>query len=195
METPAAPANPTPPGELSSAETVALTRLLLVARSASAAIARLLMREECAREKELEALVAERPAIGEALERLYTLHQVALEEAPAPADGLPLRNDGLDVLVNFGDLSRADLSKVKLDGEYEAMVEDCLGCLNNMLVQGVRAEQALFALCQACAIALGCALRAQLPWSVAQQLVGMIVKNASTSEKMLRLATSGPQSS
>src|SRR6185437_8899487 len=91
------------PAELSSAETVALTRLLLVARSASATVARLLMRGECPREKELEALVAERPAMGEALERLYTLHQVALDEVPQAVDGLPRRNDGLDVLVNFGD--------------------------------------------------------------------------------------------
>jgi hypothetical protein len=94
-----------------------------------------------------------------------------------------------DLLVNVGNMAGANLNQCSVNAEYEAMVEDYLGCFNHMVAQGVAPIRAVYAACQSFAIVLGCCLRADMPFEVARQLVSMVMKTASTSEKMIRQIT------
>jgi len=94
-----------------------------------------------------------------------------------------------DVLVNLGNLRGARLNQVELNSEYELMVQDYLDTFNHAVSQGVAPIRAIYAMCQAFGITLGCALRADLPFDVAKALVMMITTTASAQEKMLRAIT------
>lgn len=94
-----------------------------------------------------------------------------------------------DLLVDLGNLQQASLDQIALDVDYESMVEDFLQTFNNIVIQGVKPIKAIFSFSQAFAIALGCCLKANLPWPVAQALLTQIMKSASASEKMIKVIT------
>lgn len=94
-----------------------------------------------------------------------------------------------DLLVDLGNLQHASLDQIALDPDYESMVEDFLQTFNNIVIQGVKPIKAIFSFSQAFAIALGCCLKANLPWPVAQALLTQIMKSASASEKMIKVIT------
>lgn len=100
-----------------------------------------------------------------------------------------LQSTGEDLLVNIGNMSGASLEQCPVNAEYEAMVQDYLDTFNHAVSQGVAPIRAVYAFCQGFAITLGCCLRADLPWEVAQDLLKMIMKTADAQEKMLRQIT------
>jgi len=100
-----------------------------------------------------------------------------------------LQSTDVDLLVNVGNMSNANLNQVEISAEYEAMVQDYLDTFNHAVSQGVAPIRAVYAFCQGFAITLGCCLRADLPFEVARQLVAMVMKTATASEKMVRQIT------
>ncbi|OLB83113.1 MAG: hypothetical protein AUI15_36635 [Actinobacteria bacterium 13_2_20CM_2_66_6] len=100
-----------------------------------------------------------------------------------------LQSTGEDLLVNVGNMSGASLDQCPVNAEYEAMVQDYLDTFNHAVSQGVAPIRAVYAFCQGFAITLGCCLRADLPFEVARQLVAMVMKTATASEKMVRQIT------
>lgn len=121
---------------------------------------------------------AEATALCKRINELLNVHSVP-----------PPNNEKMDVLVNVGDMSEAVMESVVLDAGYESMVEDILQNFNWIVSQGIKPMTALFAMAQAFAIALGCCLRANLPWATAQRLLKMIMKTAKDSEKLVRVIT------
>lgn len=96
----------------------------------------------------------------------------ARQEAEKPQP-LPQIKDGLDILVNFGDLSTAKMSQVKLDAGYEQMIEDILGNVNHIISCGIRPIVALCAMCQSTAIAMSNGVRQGLALKDAERLIRM----------------------
>jgi len=94
-----------------------------------------------------------------------------------------------DLLVNVGDMTNAHLGQCHVNAEYEAMVQDYLDTFNHAVSQGVAPIRAVYAFCQGFAITLGCCLRANLGFEVAKQLVTMVMRTATASEKMVRHIT------
>lgn len=94
-----------------------------------------------------------------------------------------------DVVINIGDMTRANPDRVKLDAGYEAMVEDIIGNFNHIVAQGIDPMTALFAMTQAYAVVLGCCLRANMDFEVAKKLQIMVMKNAQAASKAVRIIT------
>lgn len=94
-----------------------------------------------------------------------------------------------DLMVDLGDMTRANLNQIALDAEYEAMVEDIIGNVNHIVVQGVPPIRAVFALSQAFAIVLGYALRANMNFDVAKAMITQVMKSATKNEQLLRIIT------
>lgn len=94
-----------------------------------------------------------------------------------------------DLMVDLGDMTRANLNGIALDAEYEAMVEDIIGCTNNIVLQGIAPIRAVFAMSQAFAIVLGYALRANMNFDVAKAMITQVMRSATKNEKLLRIIT------
>lgn len=94
-----------------------------------------------------------------------------------------------DLLVDLGNMSNASLDHVALDADYEAMTEDILRNVNHIVMQGVKPIKAVFSMSQAFAIVLGYALRANMPFPVAQAMITQVMKSATKNEQMLRIIT------
>ena len=94
-----------------------------------------------------------------------------------------------DLVVNLGDMSASSPEQVKLDEDFESMVEDFMGTFNNIIIQGITPMKALFAFASAFALILGCCVKAGLRPAVGGKLMGMIIKNAEASAKSVRIIT------
>lgn len=94
-----------------------------------------------------------------------------------------------DLMVDLGDMTRASLNQIALDAEYEAMVEDIIGNVNHIVLQGVPPIRAVFAMSQAFAIVLGYALRANMNFDVAKMMITQVMKSATKNEQLLRIIT------
>lgn len=103
------------------------------------------------------------------------------------------RDEAEVLLVNIGNMGKADLSHVKFDENYERMVEDFLGTFNHAITQGQAPIRVLFSFASAFAVALGYCVRAGLSAKVAGKLVAMIVRNSDASAKMIKFVTKGPE--
>lgn len=102
-----------------------------------------------------------------------------------------------DLMVDLGNLEGTErkftailqqLDTVQNEA-YESMVEDYLGVLNNIILQGIDPLLAIYAFSQGLAIALGFALRANLPLSIAQTILTQQMKSATAAERMVRIIT------
>lgn len=100
-----------------------------------------------------------------------------------------LHAGGQDVLVDMGNMTHASIENIPLDADYESMVEDMLQGFNHVVMQGITPIRALYAMSQAFAIVLGYALRANMPWPVAQAILTTVMKSANAAEKMVRHVT------
>jgi hypothetical protein len=96
---------------------------------------------------------------------------------------------GQDLLVDMGDLTRASLKGVQMDADYESMTEDIVQTFNNIVIQGIPPIKALFSMSQAFAIVLGFALRANLPFEIAKNLITQVMTSATAAEKTVRIIT------
>lgn len=94
-----------------------------------------------------------------------------------------------DLLVDLGDMTRANLDSIKMDATYESMTEDFLETFNNIVLQGIPPITAVFSLSQAFAIVLGYALRANMPFDIAKSLITQVMKSATAAEQMVRVIT------
>jgi hypothetical protein len=94
-----------------------------------------------------------------------------------------------DLMVDLGDMTRSSLNQIALDAEYEAMVEDIIGNVNHIVLQGVPPIRAVFAMSQAFAIVLGYALRANMNFDVAKAMITQVMKSATKNEQLLRIIT------
>lgn len=94
-----------------------------------------------------------------------------------------------DLLVDMGDMTNASLNHVALDAAYEAMVEDIIGNVNHIVMQGETPIKAVFAMSQAFAIVLGYALRANMNFDVAKAMITQVMRSATKNEKLLRIIT------
>jgi 16S rRNA A1518/A1519 N6-dimethyltransferase RsmA/KsgA/DIM1 with predicted DNA glycosylase/AP lyase activity len=94
-----------------------------------------------------------------------------------------------DILVDMGDMTQASLDQVVLDADYESMTEDIIQNVNHIILQGIAPMTALYSMSQAFAIVLGYALRANLPWPMAQAILTQVMKSAQAAEKMVRIIT------
>lgn len=94
-----------------------------------------------------------------------------------------------DLMVDLGDMSAANFNQIALDAEYEAMVEDIIGNVNHIVLQGTPPIRAVFAMSQAFAIVLGYALRANMNFDVAKAMITQVMQSATKNEKLLRIIT------
>lgn len=93
-----------------------------------------------------------------------------------------------DILIDLGDMTAADLD-IALDAEYESMTEDFIQTFNNVVIQGIEPIKGIFSMSQAFAIVLGYALRANMPFQLARDMLTQVMKSATASEKMVRVIT------
>ncbi|HSV90941.1 MAG TPA: hypothetical protein VLH80_07560 [Nitrospiraceae bacterium] len=100
-----------------------------------------------------------------------------------------LHAGGQDILVDMGDMTRANIDSIELDADYESMTEDIIQNVNHIILQGIEPIKALFSMSQAFAIVLGYALRANMPFEVAKALLTQVMNSATASEKMIRIIT------
>jgi hypothetical protein len=102
-----------------------------------------------------------------------------------------------DLMVDLGNLGGSEKKFTAMMREldtvrneaYEDMVEDFINTFNNVVLQGIDPLVAIYALSQALAIVLGFALRANLPFAIAQAILTQQMKSATASEKMVRVIT------
>lgn len=94
-----------------------------------------------------------------------------------------------EILVSLGDMTTVTVESVEVDAEYEAMTEDVIGNFNHIVSQGIAPIRALYAMGSGFAIVLGYCLRANMPFRCAQQLLTMVMKSATASEKLVRIIT------
>lgn len=94
-----------------------------------------------------------------------------------------------DVLVDMGDMTRATLEGLQLGPDYESMTEDYIQNVNHIILQGIPPIMALYSFSQAFAIALGYALRANMPFDVAKAMITQVMKSATAAEKLVRVIT------
>jgi len=95
---------------------------------------------------------------------------------------------GQDILIDLGDMTTSDLD-IALDTEYESMTEDFIQTFNNVVLQGIEPIKGVFSMSQAFAIVLGYALRANMPFQLARDMLTQVMKSATASEKMVRVIT------
>jgi hypothetical protein len=102
-----------------------------------------------------------------------------------------------DLMVDMGNLGDTEkkftammhqLESVQ-NQAYEDMVEDFIQGFNHVVIQGIDPLVAVYAMSQAFAIVLGFALRANLPFPIAQSILHQQMKSATASEKMVRVIT------
>lgn len=94
-----------------------------------------------------------------------------------------------ELLVDLGDMTRATLDSIQMDAAYEEMTEDLIQTFNNIVLQGIPPIKAVFSLSQAFAIVLGFALRANMPFDLARNLITQVMNSATSAEKMVRIIT------
>lgn len=103
-----------------------------------------------------------------------------------------------DLIVDLGNLERTERKFTALlqhldtvqNEAYESMVEDFIQTFNNVVLQGIDPLMAVYAMSQGFAIVLGFALRANLPFSIAQTILSQQMRSATSSEQMVRVITS-----
>lgn len=102
-----------------------------------------------------------------------------------------------DLMVDLGNLEGTERKFTailqQLDSTqnqaYEDMVEEFIQSFNHIVLQGIDPLTAVYAMSQGFAIVLGFALRANLPFSIAQSILTQQMKSATASEKMIRVIT------
>lgn len=94
-----------------------------------------------------------------------------------------------DLIVDMGNLKGARIDKIPLDADYESMVEDLLGNFNHIIMQGIPPLTAVYAMSQAFALVLGYALRADLPWAMAQEILKQQMQSAKAACAAVRIIT------
>jgi hypothetical protein len=100
-----------------------------------------------------------------------------------------LHAGGQDLLVDMGNMTGVNLDNIRMDVDYEEMTEDIIQTVNHIILQGVPPIKALFSMSQAFAIVLGFALRANMPFEIARNLITQVMNSATASEKMVRVIT------
>lgn len=102
-----------------------------------------------------------------------------------------------DLMVDLGNLEGTERKFTAImqqletvqNSAYEDMVEEFIQSFNHIVLQGIDPLTALYAMSQGFAIVLGFALRANLPFSIAQSILTQQMKSATASEKMVRVIT------
>jgi hypothetical protein len=102
-----------------------------------------------------------------------------------------------DLMVDLGNLEGTEKKFTAMiaaldsaqNQAYEDMVEEFIQSFNHIVIQGIDPLIAVYAMSQGLAIVLGFALRANLPFSIAQTILTQQMKSATASERMVRVIT------
>lgn len=102
-----------------------------------------------------------------------------------------------DLMVDMGNLEGTERKFTAMLKEldsgrsqaYEDMVEEFIQSFNHIVLQGIDPLVAIYAMSQGFAIVLGFALRANLPFAIAQSILAQQMKSATASERMVRVIT------